>query len=367
MKVEERNLQIKNLTAGLRKFVEANDLEGAKAKRDELRQAKEFLEIEKEQEEEEKRELEEKNKRLKHKTNEERKTTYDEEVRAVARVIMGKANNEERELVKASDNTAIIPTEFINQMEVYRKGFPSLKQYCHVIPVSREAGSMPCATLGINTLSNLTEGEDIAEGTAGTDEIKYSVDDYGKLVPVSNKLLEDEVISIVDNVIKPDFAEASVTKENTEIITIVKEAAKKLTGTSHTDIAMAMDMSLPSVKAGLVTITNSTGYAYLKNKTDATGRPLNLITVINGVECFNSKPIIALDDTDIKPEAEGNMIFYIANLKELIKFFDRKLLTIDMSKEFLFGKNQTAIRAIERFDAVKGNERSAKVIEITVG
>ena len=57
MKIEERKQQIEALTAELRSLVEAEDLDGAKAKKEELRKAKEFLVIEEEQEEQEKRDL----------------------------------------------------------------------------------------------------------------------------------------------------------------------------------------------------------------------------------------------------------------------------------------------------------------------
>ena len=68
-------------------------------------------------------------------------------------------------------------------------------------------------------------------------------------------------------------------------------------------------------------------------------RNLNLINKVGDVEYFNGYPIIYLDDTDIH-DASNTHIFYVANLKELVKFFDRKGIIIEKSKEFLFNKNQ---------------------------
>lgn len=353
--------QIKELSKEMRTFLDAKDNENAKKKHEEIRNLKESLAMEEELYEEEMRQLKSKDKT---KTPENRNIDQAHEIRAVAKTVLGKIlNEEERALVTVAGNGAVLPEGFINKLEVYRKGFPSLKKYCHVIPVTTKTGKMPVATLGQNTLAKLSSNTPIPEGAMLTDKINYDVDDYGKFVPIERDLTEDEAVSIIENVLIPDFGEGSVAAENIEILNILKTNSKIVSGSKgYEDIEKAIDEIVPGAKYGIVTITNTSGYCYLKHMKDTQGRNLDLITKIGDTEYFNSYPIVYLDDADM-PDKSSTNIFYVANLKELVKFFDRKGILIEKSTEFLFNKNQDCIRAIERFEAVKGNNRSAKCIK----
>lgn len=365
-KILKLRKKIEELTKEIRGFIDSKDLAKARDKKEELRQVKEELEIEEELYEEEKRILESQAKKKSAITNN-RSQDKNKELRALVKVALKKnLTEEERALVTVSGNGGVLPEEFINEIEVYRKGFPSLKKYCHVIPVSKKSGKMPAASLGQNVLAKLSSNQPIPEGAMVTDEIAFDIDDFGKFVPIERDLTEDEGVSIVKDVLLPDFAEGSVTSENLEILSIVKENSKEIADAkSYKDVEKAMNGVVPGAKGGIITITNTTGYCYLKGLEDKQGRNLNLITQIGDVEYFNGKPIVYLDDEDLKDET-AQMIFYIANLKELVKFFDRKQVLIEQSKEFLFNKNQDCLRAIERFDTVKGNERSARCVKINL-
>ncbi|MGL5086679.1 MAG: phage major capsid protein [Clostridium sp.] len=289
------------------------------------------------------------------------------ELRAIAKLLMKKQmDEEERALVTLSGNGALMPEGFINQLIILRKGFPSLKNYCHVIPVTNNTGRMPVATLGTNKLVKMSSGTAISEGAKATTQVKYAVEDFGKIIPIENSLTEDEVVGIIEEIITPDFAEGAVAAENEEIITIIKDKATEVTGViDYIGLENVIDGSLPAVKSGLVTVTNIKGYCYLKSRKDKEGRSLNLITVVNGVEYFASKPIVTLDDTEVESK-EGHYTFYIGNLKEAVKFFDRKGLEIATSDQVLFDYNQTAVRAVERFDVQEGSARSLKKIDIAI-
>ena len=361
-KILELRNKISELTKEMRNFLDNKDSVNAKAKSEEIRNTKELLTLEEELYEEEQRALS-----SKLKTNKNIKVNGNSEIRAIAKAVLGKElNEEERALVSVTGNSAILPEGFINQIEIYRKGFPSLKKYCHVIPVTTKTGKMPIATLGQNTLAKLTGDSAIPEGAMVTDKVSFDVEDFGKFVPIERDLTDDEAVSIIENILIPDFGEGSVTAENIEIMSIIKTNSQDITGASgYEDIEKAINGMIPSAKAGTITITNTTGYCYLKGMKDKEGRSLNLITKIGDVEYFNGYPIIYLDDTDITDETNTH-IFYVSNVKELVKFFDRKGVLIEKSTEFLFNKNQDCMRAIERFDVVKGNARSAKCIKFVL-
>lgn len=298
--------------------------------------------------------------------NQNRETNDATEYRAIAKILLNRqVTDEERALVTLADNGAVLPEDFINDLQLLRKGFPALKPYCHVISVTKHNGKMPFAKIGNNKLSNLTSGEKIPEGNIGTENINYSVDDYGKLLTVENSLTDDEVVGIIQNIVKPEFAEASVLTENDAILDIVKAEATEIGGAEeYTDVENAMNAVLPSLRAGIVVLTNLSGYVYLKSKKDALGRDLNLVTNVNGQDIFNGKTLITLDDANL-PATAGKVVFYVVNMWALVKFFDRKGYEVATSKEALFAYNQTAIRVLERFDIQKLDNRACKKIEFT--
>ena len=125
-----------------------------------------------------------------------------------------------------------------------------------------------------------------------------------------------------------------------------------------------MDEALPAVKAGLVTLTNSKGYAYLKNKKDSQGRPLNLVTEKDGKYYFNGKELLEMDDTILAPVTEGKIyVFYSLNMKEAIKVTQRKGVTVARSTEAGFNTDTIKLRVLERIGIQKGSTRSIKRIE----
>ena len=65
------------------------------------------------------------------------------EMRAITKSIMGKElSKEERAAVKTSDNAAVLPKQFINELEEIKKGYGSLKEYCDVKKVTKNEGSI---------------------------------------------------------------------------------------------------------------------------------------------------------------------------------------------------------------------------------
>lgn len=369
MKSKELMTLIQTKKDEARSLMDKNDMAGARAIMDEVRGLDADLKTALEIEEDELRSLRDKGVAIpvKGEIDEKRSFTKEDEMRSLGKHVLGmKLNDEERALVTVADNGALLPQGYVNELMVLRKGYPALKPYCHVIPVTTKTGKMPVATLGNNKLAKLSSNQPIGEGAVNTDQVIFDVEDYGKFVPVENSLTDDEVVGIISSVLMPDFAEGSIEVENEEILSLIKAKAVAVTGTDYDAIENAMDTLVPACRGGLITITNTAGYSYLKNKKDKIGRNLNLIKDVNGVKMFNDKPIVELAD-DVVTASEGKLVYYIVNLREAVKFFDRKGIVITKSSEFLFNKNQDCLRAIERFDTQEGSMRSCKKIEIPKG
>lgn len=364
MKSKEILKKIQAKREEARGLLNANDMVGARKINEEIRGLEEDLETALEIEDGEMRDLQKRGVQISS-GGEKRNADKQSELRALGKYVLGmNLNEEERGLVTVADNDAFLPQGYINELMLLRDGYPSLKKFCHVIPVTTKTGKMPVAKLGKNKLAKLSSNAPIAEGAVSTSPIMYDVEDYGKFVAIENSLTDDEVVGIIESVLMPDFAEGSVEVENEEILNLIKADATLVEGNDYTALEKAIDTLVPSARVGAITITNTAGFSYLKNKKDAIGRKLDLVTYVNGQAMFNNKPIIELSDSAVEA-TEGKLIFYVVNLKEAVKFFDRAGIVITKSKEFLFNKNQDCLRAIERFDAQKGSMRSCKKVEFS--
>lgn len=339
------------------------DVIAAEAKMGEVRNLQKKIILMEEIEEEEKRSLEaQKSKK------EDKKTEVDEagEMRAVVKSIMGtEMTTEERATIKSVDNAAVIPKQFINQLQEIKKGFGSVKEYCDIIPVTKNEGTIPVVDLDQNTLPEVVEGDNIIDGTLVTTDLPFKCAKHGLIQTLTSELLDDAEIEI-EGLVKKNFTEIVMVAENTKILKIVKDNAVVVTGaTNYEDVTKTMDGSLPSVRAGLACLTNIAGYVLLKNMKDVNKRSLDLVTEIGGKYYFNGKELIVVDDT-LLPATALKAVYYVLNFKEAVKFMDRKAVTIARSVEAGFTTDTVKVRILERFAVVKGSVRSIKKIEFTI-
>lgn len=110
---------------------------------------------------------------------------------------------------------------------------------------------MPFAKIGGKKLTKYKSGTKLTGEAANTQDISYNIENYGALVPIANDLQEDEAVNIIQDVIKPDFAEAGVNSENDEILQIVEDnATDKSTGvTDWRGVKKVIDGVLPTLRA----------------------------------------------------------------------------------------------------------------------
>ncbi len=344
----------------IRGFLNAKSADGAEKAMGEKRNLEKLLKAAEELEEEEKRDLESQKKKKK---KEEKREEEVDEFRAIVKSVMGEEiTPEERATIKTSDNSAVIPKQFVNQLQEIKKGFGSLKEYCDVIPVTKNDGTIPVVDLDQNELPEVKEGDNIVEGTLVTTDIAFKCAKHGLIQSLSSETVDDAEIEI-EGLAKKNFVEIVTACESSKILKIIKDNAAEVVGaTGYENIETVMDTALPAVKAGLITLTNTQGFAYLKNLKDKNGRPLNLVTEIGGKYYFNGKELVAADDT-LLPATKDKYVFYSLNWKEAVKYCDRKAVTIARSTEAGFKDDTVKIRILERFGVVKGSVRSIKKIE----
>lgn len=358
MKLEELKQLLEQKKTEARGLIDS-DVVKAEEIAKEVRELKKKIELQEELEEEERRELE------KQKQNEKRGANMGKvnEMRAIVKSLMGQElTAEERANIKTADNSAVVPEQFVNQLQEIKKGFGSLKEYCDVIPVTKNSGTIPVVDLDQNTLPEVAEGDNILDGTLVTTELPFECKKHGLIQSLSSELVDDAEVEI-EELIKKNFAEIVTVCENTKIMKVLKDNATNVVGAKgYEDIQLTIDKSVPAVKNGLATYTNVEGFAYLKNLKDTQGVALNLVTEVNGKYYFHGKELVVVDDA-LLTATENNYIYIVANTKEAVKFPDRKAITIARSTEAGFRDDTVKVRILGRFGVVKGSTRSVKKIE----
>ncbi|HBJ1646507.1 TPA: phage major capsid protein [Clostridium botulinum] len=361
--------QLKNLLAkfdGLKEEARSLNEEGkvdeAATKVEEMRSVKKQIDVVKALEEEEIEDFREQEEERNRKIETDNKKVN--EMRSITKHVMGsEMTKEERAVIKTSDNAAVLPKQFINDLEEIKKGYGSLKGYCDVIPVTKNEGTKPVVDYDQNELADIAEGEDIVDGSLVTTDISFKCTKVGLIQTLSSELVEDAEIEI-EGIARTNFTEISVAKENKKIIKVVDESATVVEATDYTALEDVMAKALPTVKTNLVTLCNVEGYALLKNMKDKQGRSLNLITTVGDIEVFNGKPIITFDSSLVKATEGKSCIFYSLSIKEAVKFFDRNGATIARSTEAGFNNDTVKLRILERLDVKQGSKRSVKKIEL---
>lgn len=364
MTVQELRELIGEKTKEINGYLESRDADKAEAALEEKRKLQRLLAIREAEDEEDAEEL----KRQKAEKGERRTAAAVSELRVAVKYALkgaGSLTDEERAAVNIDNNAAILPEQFVNDIQVLREGFPSLKEHCHIVKATSNHGKMPFAKIGGKKLTKYKSGTKLSGEAANTEDITYNIENYGALVPIANDLQEDEAVNIVQDVIKPDFAEAGVNSENDEILQIVEAAAvdKSAGVTDWRGVKKVIDGVLPTLRARTIVITNLSGYVYLQSQEDKNGRSLELVKTVNGKDYFQNKRLITLSDEAITAAEEGAVVFYVVNLYALVKFFERKGYTVSTDKSVFFQSDELALKVQERFDCEKLDDRADFKVE----
>ena len=146
MTVQELREAITQKTEEINGYLESRDADKAEEALAEKRKLQKLLAVREAEDDEEREDL-----GRQRKQKESRTTGAVSELRAAVKFALhGKAalTDEERAAVNIDGNAAILPEQFVNDIQVLRAGFPSLKNHCHIIKATSNHGKMPFAKIG---------------------------------------------------------------------------------------------------------------------------------------------------------------------------------------------------------------------------
>lgn len=275
------------------------------------------------------------------------------------------------------DGGYTVPEDIRTRIEEYRDSKASLRMLVDIENVTAPEGARTFKKRSQQTgFSEVGEGAKIGKKeTPQFERITYKIKKYAGWFPVTNELLKDSDANIANVIITWIGDESRITANKLIVEKLKSKAEVAITGID--DIKKVLNVNLGSAfKSTSRIITNDDGLQYLDTLKDSDGRYLLQPNPAKPMEmrlCAGATtiPVEIVPNNDLK--TEGNKIpFFIGDLKEAVKFFDRKRLEIKVSDSAVVGdlnayeEDLTFYRAIEREDVVIKDEKAFEYCTLSV-
>lgn len=278
-----------------------------------------------------------------------------------------------------ADGGYTVPEDIQTKIETYRETSFSLQDLVDVEPVKTASGARTYKTKSQkNGFIKVGEGGKIAKTDMPQFErITYAIEKYAGFMPVTNELLEDSDSNITEFITKWLADESRVTRNKLILEALTEAKENTYTVLSTIDkITRALNVILgQAYKPTSAIITNDNGLQELQEMKDANGRPLlspnpadpMKLQLSAGATVVPVKVIPNSDFPNVTVDASEYAPIIVGDLKEAVKFFDRKQTSIKASDAAAvtgfnaFEEDLTLFRAIERED-VKIKDKNAYVL-----
>lgn len=281
-----------------------------------------------------------------------------------------------------ADGGYTVPEDIETRINEWRSAKASLIDLVDVESVTTNKGSRTFKKRSQQTgFTKVGEGGKIgAKATPQFERLDYEIEKYAGYFPVTNELLDDSDANIANTLIAWIGDESRVTR-NKLILDVVKtKTVTALAGLD--DIKKALNVTLgQAFKPTSRIVTNDDGLQYLDTLKDANGRDLIQPNPTDSAKLqlragTTIVPIEVLPNSDFPSDTatkgKRKIPVIIGDMKEAVKFFDRKQLSIMTSNIAAIGdlnafeQDLTLFRAIEREDVQMKDAEAIVYGEITL-
>lgn len=281
-----------------------------------------------------------------------------------------------------ADGGYTVPEDIQTRINERRSAKASLIDLVDVETVTTNKGSRTFKKRAQQTgFQKVGEGAKIgAKATPQFERMDYTISKYAGYFPVTNELLEDSDAAITSVLTAWIGDESRVTRNN--IIRAAINTKEKTALTNLDDIKKALNVTLGAAfKSTSKVVTNDDGLQYLDTLKDSDGKYLLQPNPADPMQlrlCAGATivpvAVIPNDDlpSDVATAKKRKIPMIIGDLKEGIKFFDRKQLTITASNLAAAGElnafeeDLTLFRAIEREDCQVKDDMAFVNGELTI-
>lgn len=250
-----------------------------------------------------------------------------------------------------SGSAALIPTEVLKPHFVNKTRNPLL-DLVERVKVNSGSGKYPVIKKTDGVMVSTDELKSNPElGKPAISEIDYSIKTYRGYVPVSQEMIDDadyDIMSIVED-------EVFNQGENTELslVTAVLKTATQADAAGFDGIKDIYNKKLKSIYKASIVVTKSM-FAALDNVKDKDGRYMLQTDVASPTGySFGGKTIYKVDDTVFGNE--GDMKFFIGDVTEFVKEFDRSQVSVKWVNNDIYGQ---LLGLFIRLDIKKADEEA---------
>jgi len=273
-----------------------------------------------------------------------------------------------------ADGGFTVPEDIQTRIQKLKNTVDNLEQYVTVEGVSTDAGQRTLEVRADSTpFVNVAEMGALGDmGNPQFQRLSYAIQKYAGFMQVSNELLSDTAENL-QNYISNWIAKKSKATRNDLILTQLNTLTKTAFA-DYSDIKATLNVTLdPAISQNATIFTNQDGYNYLDQQEDADGRPLLQPdpTAPTRKLLFGKTVVVLSNKTLATPDdGAGNDLFpfIVGDMKEAVVLFDRKKMSIEMTKEGgnAWRNDSTEMRAIEREDVKLRDSESLVYGQISV-
>lgn len=233
-----------------------------------------------------------------------------------------------------SGSAALIPTEVLKPHFLEKTRNPLL-DLVQRVKVNSGSGKYPVIK---KTDSKMASTEELKANPElrkpSISEIDYSIKTYRGYIPVSQEMIDDadyDIMSIVED-------EVFNQGENTELLLVatILKSATQADAAGFDGIKDIYNKKLKSIYKASIVVTQSM-FAALDKVKDKNGRYMLQTDVASPTGySFGGKTIYPVDDTVFG--SEGDMKFFIGDVSEFVKLFDRSQVSVKWVNNDIYGQ-----------------------------
>lgn len=233
-----------------------------------------------------------------------------------------------------SGSAALIPTEVLKPHFLEKTRNPLL-DLVQRVQVNSGSGKYPVIKKTDSKMASTDELKVNPElGKPSISEIDYSIKTYRGYIPVSQEMIDDadyDIMSIVED-------EVFNQGENTELslVATILKSATQADAAGFDGIKDIYNKKLKSIYKASIVVTQSM-FAALDKVKDKNGRYMLQTDVASPTGySFGGKTIYPVDDTVFG--SEGDMKFFIGDVSEFVKLFDRSQVSVKWVNNDIYGQ-----------------------------
>lgn len=233
-----------------------------------------------------------------------------------------------------SGSAALIPTEVLKPHFLEKTRNPLL-DLVQRVKVNSGSGKYPVIKKTDSKMASTEELKANSElGKPSISEIDYSIKTYRGYIPVSQEMIDDadyDIMSIVED-------EVFNQGENTELslVATILKSATQADAAGFDGIKDIYNKKLKSIYKASIVVTQSM-FAALDKVKDKNGRYMLQTDVASPTGySFGGKTIYPVDDTVFG--SEGDMKFFIGDVSEFVKLFDRSQVSVKWVNNDIYGQ-----------------------------